>query len=331
MPLSLNIADNLKHIEKTVDSLMSGFHKPEVIVGVEGGIGYTAPESIPGPTTDYLCRIAEKYGIYFVPGTMAEVHPDLEEGKTYNSAPVINPKGEIIAVYRKMAPWRPAETSVPGTEYVVFEIPEKETRIGVQICYDMWFPEISRNLTLMGAEVLLKLTQDPEECYALGKYIPYTRAIENQAYFVNTNAVGAFGAFTQYGHSCVIDPAGKLLWEGSNTETFCTVTLDLDLVTRSRETGTMFVDHYLQHLGQFNFPMPFAGAVQDAPLYQSIKPGGENVEQYLTAVKTLGIGAIGRQPEQNGSATSGIEAADRRKEALGNYRRLLDEFLGNKK
>ena len=62
---------------------------------------------------------------------------------------------------------------------MVFDIPEKKTKVGVQICYDLNFPEISRNETLMGAEVLVKLTMDPQELYKLNEHYHYVRALEN--------------------------------------------------------------------------------------------------------------------------------------------------------
>ena len=95
--------------------------------------------------------------------------PELPGGQFYNAAPIFGPDGRLIDVYRKMAPYRPAEPAVPGRRYVVFDIPEKQTKVGVQICYDLNFPEISRNETLMGAEVLVKLTMDPTELYQINK------------------------------------------------------------------------------------------------------------------------------------------------------------------
>lgn len=293
--VSLDTAENLKYLQEKVDTFMEGYHRPELIVGVEGGIGYFTPETIPGPITDFLCAIAKKHGIYFIPGTMAEAHPSLPAGHIYNAVPVINPEGEIIAVYRKMAPWAPAEShSVPGNEYVVFDIPEKDTKIGVQICYDSNFPEISRNETLMGAEVLVKLTMDPEELYRINKPVHYTRALENQAYFISTNCVGFFGNTYLYGHSMLVSPEGHLMWEGGTTETVCTVTLDLDLVKTCREYGTLFIDHYLQHLKVYNFPMPFANNVGQAPLYRDLPPVPRDVHEYDQQVAKAGVGIIGR-------------------------------------
>jgi len=313
MPVSKDTSVNLNYIKKKVNDLMCAYHRPELILGVEGGIGYFTPQEIPGPITDFLGEIAREYEIYFIPGTMYEK----KDGYVYNSAPIFNPKGELINVYRKMAPWRPAEDSAaPGYEYVVFDIPEKETKIGVQICYDLNFPEISRNETLMGAEVLVKITMDPEELYHLNKPIHYARALENQAFLVSTNGVGSFGGSNLYGNSLVINPEGQTLWEAGATETVATVTLDLDLVTRSREYGTIFMDHYLQHLREFAFPMPYSNNLSEAPLYKNLSAAPRNVGQYESQVKKIGSLTIGK------SSTEDFPADE--------LERNLNAFLTNK-
>lgn len=318
-PIKYDTAENLRYIEEKVEAMMDGVHGPELIVGVEGGIGYFTPQSIPGPITDYLCAIAKKHGIYFVPGTMYEEAPELD-GMYYNSAPVINPEGEIIVVYRKMAPWRPAEDqTAPGKDYVVFDIPEKQAKIGVQICYDLNFPEISRNQALMGAEVLLKLTQDPEELYNLNKPIHFARALENQAYLVSTNTVGKFGNFSLYGNSLVVNPEGKLLWEAGTTETTHTITLDLDVVSTCREYGTLFMDHYMKHLKQYDFPQPYNRAVSDAPLYEALTPPPNNQAEYDEKMREIGVGTIRR----------GIDRKESEEATEDAYVVRLQEFLGN--
>jgi len=299
MPVSKDTATNLKYIEEKVDALMTAYHKPELILGVEGGIGYFTPEEIPGPITDFLGNIAKKHEIYFIPGTMYEVSDEAEEGKFFNTAPIFNPKGELVDAYRKMAPWYPAEEfTSPGKDYVVFDIPEKDTKVGVMICYDSNFPEISRNLTLLGAEVIVKLTQDPEEICRINKPIHYARALENQAYLVSTNGVGFFGGTSLYGNSLVINPEGHLVWEANNTETVATTTLDLGLVKRVREYGTCFMDHYLKHVKQFNFKMPYANNIHEAPLFKNLEAAPSSVEEYEKKVKEVGVCEIGKTSNQ---------------------------------
>ncbi len=317
--IAYDTAENLQYISDKVDALMSGCHKPEMIIGVEGGIGYYTPQAIPGDITDFLCKIAKKYGIYFIPGSMYEEHPDCPEGTYYNSVPVINPQGEIIAVYRKMSPWKPTEAYThPGHEYVVFDMPEKETKVGVMICYDSNFPEIARNLTLMGAEIIVKVTQDPEELYSLNKSVNLTRALENQAYFISINTCGQFGNFSLYGNSMFVNPEGRILWEAGKEEAIYTQTLDLDLVRKSREYGTLFMDHYLKHLRENNYPSPFAGRIADAPVFQNLSPAPQNVHDHDKKCLELGIGkSLIEQPEEDLAST------------FEKYATNLDEFLSN--
>lgn len=313
MPIKEDTVQNYHYLEDALERIMSGYHKPELVVGVECLQSYT-PEPIPGPSSDYFAGLAKKYGIYFIPGTVYEYSDTLPEGLFYNTAPVYNPEGELIDTYRKMAPWYPSEEfACPGDHYVVFEIPEKKTKIGVQICYDLNFPEVSRNETLMGAEVLVKLTMDPQELYQLNKHVHYTRALENQAYLVSTNCVGPYGGFQMYGHSQVISPEGNLIWEGAQEESIATVTLDLDLVKRCRTYGTCFMDHYLQDLKYYNFPMPYAGKIDQAEVYEQMPEPPVNVAAYDKNVSRLGVAKIGKRAVIDHD--------------LESYRAKVDEFL----
>lgn len=287
MMLRENVKENLEYIARSIDAMMEGYHRPELVVGVESVLLDEA-DTIPGKITDFFADIAEKHHIYLIPGSIHEISPELPRGMTYNSAPVFNPQGELVDVYRKMAPWKPAENKTqPGNRYVVFDIPEKQTKVGVQICYDLNFPEISRNEALMGAEVLVKLTMDPEELYRLNKPLHFARAIENQAYMVSTNGVGfAYGTHL-YGNSLVISPEGQILWEASAEPSVATVTLDLDVVSRSREYGTLYMDHYMQHLKEFNFPMPYAGDIASSPLGGKLPPAPGSIREYEEQMKKL--------------------------------------------
>jgi predicted amidohydrolase len=295
MPVSTDTSENFRYLEERTENLMKAFHKPELVVGVES-IGAFTPDTIPGRISEYFGRIAKKHGIYFIPGTLSETEEGLSEGAYYNTAVVFGPDGSIVGKYRKMAPWRPAESAtIPGREYFVFDIPEKNTKVGVQICYDINFPEISRNETLMGAEVLVKLTMDPDELYALNRHIHFARALENQAYVVSTNATGFFNALHLYGSSIVVGPEGNVLWEGGREPAMCTVTLDLDVVSRCRKSGTMFLDYYLKHLHEFNFPMPYAGDFREAPLLKQLGDAPGNPAEYDENIKEIWKGPIGRR------------------------------------
>ena len=155
------------------------------------------------------------------------------DGKIYNTAWVINPQGEIVSRYRKMFPFRPYESEIEGgTEFCVFDVPGVG-RFGLSICYDIWFPETTRQLTSMGAEVLLHPvltgTTDRDAEIAIAR----ATAAQFQCYVFDVNGLSAGGV----GRSCVIDPAATVLYQAAGQEEMFPIELDLDRVRRQRETG----------------------------------------------------------------------------------------------
>jgi len=209
-------------------------------------------ESIPGPLTDRLCGLARQAHQWLVPGSMWEWEKDC----LYNTAIAISPEGEIVAKYRKMFPWLPYESgTTPGDQFCVFDIPAAG-RFGLCICYDMWFPEVSRQLAWMGAEVILQPTLTPTSDRELELTMARANALFNQCYFFSINGIGQWGG----GRSTIIDPDGRILQEAGTNQTFLTEMIDLDHTTRTREYGTLGLAQTLKQLRDSGhaFPM-YAG------------------------------------------------------------------------
>jgi predicted amidohydrolase len=205
-------------------------------------------ETIPGPLTERLQSLARKTNQWLVPGSMWE----LEGDKLYNTALVISPQGEIVAKYRKMFPWLPYEAGTsPGDQFCVFDIPDVG-RFGLCICYDMWFPEVSRQLAWMGAEVILQPTLTPTSDRELELAMARANALFNQCYFVSVNGIGEWGG----GRSTIIDPDGRVLQEASTNQTFMTEMLDLDHTVRTREFGTLGLAQTLKQLRDSGHKFP---------------------------------------------------------------------------
>ena len=199
-----------------------------------------SPEAIPGPLTERLQELARKIQKWLIPGSIWE----LDGGKMYNTALVISPEGKIAAKYRKMFPWLPYEAGTSaGDEFCVFDIPNVG-RFGLMICYDMWFPETSRQLAWMGAEVILQPTLTPTSDRPLELIMARANALFNQCYFVSVNGVGEWGG----GRSTIIDPDGRVLQEAGTNQTFMTEIIDLDHVTRAREFGTLGLGQTIKQL-----------------------------------------------------------------------------------
>ncbi len=190
-------------------------------------------EPLPGPTEARLCDLARETGLWLIPGSMFEKVETAEGSRVYNTTSVINPQGEVIRRFRKMFPFRPYERDVAGgSEFCVFDI-EGVGRFGVSICYDMWFPETTRTLVAMGAEVILHPTMTDTIDRDVELSIARASAVTNQVYFFDINGSGDGGV----GRSIIIDPSGYVLHESQQGAAIMPIAVDLQRVRREREKG----------------------------------------------------------------------------------------------
>ncbi len=181
-------------------------------------------------TLDRFCAAAKRHKVWLIPGSMFIKNPD---GRIFNTSVVINPEGEIIRRYAKMFPFRPYEAGIAaGTEFCVFDVPDVG-RFGLSICYDIWFPETTRQLTAQGVEVLLHpvLTGTTDRDAELA--IARATAAQFQCYVFDVNGLGAGGL----GKSCVVDPSANVLHQSAGQEDMFPIEVDLSVVRRQREAG----------------------------------------------------------------------------------------------
>ncbi|EPC01644.1 hydrolase [Litchfieldella anticariensis FP35 = DSM 16096] len=190
-----------------------------------------AAEPIDGPRNRHLTRIARNLGIWLLPGTVCERG---EDGHLYNTAPVYSPEGERVAAYRKCFPWRPYEPFRPGNRVEVFNIPGVG-RVGLAICYDIWFPEVVRQLAWLGADVIINQAATSTCDRAQEQVLVQANAIFNQVFMVSANAATPSGE----GQSLIVDPEGHVRTRMPGaTSGILTDVLNLDEVERVRTFGT---------------------------------------------------------------------------------------------
>lgn len=219
-------------------------------------------EAIPGEASRYLAGLAKEFGIWLVPGSLNE---KTSEG-IYNTALVINPRGEIIATYRKRYPWRPSETTRGGDSFCVFDIPGR-LKIGLCICYDQWFPEIARQLTWMGAQVILCPTMTTTPDRPLELILSQANAIANQVYFININGLGIGGN----GYSIIVDPEGKILQSAEEEEKILTVGINADKIRNIREEGTLGACQVLKSFRDENVRFPvYSDSISKGPGFRDL-------------------------------------------------------------
>lgn len=236
--MNLQHGNNVDAIEEKINLLMCLYPWVEMVIVSElaahGPLDSFA-ETMPGITEQRFCAIAKKHNIWLIPGSFFE----LRNNAIFNTAPVINPQGEVIARHRKLFPFCPFEEGVEaGDEFVVFDVPGAG-RFGLCICYDMWFPEVLRTLTSMGAEVILHPVLTGTNDRDIELNLARSSGALFQSYIIDINGLGVGGI----GQSCIIDPAGKVVYQAGETDEFLVTELDFDSVRRQREVG-------LRNLGQ---------------------------------------------------------------------------------
>lgn len=192
-----------------------------------------AAQPLDGPRVKALAALAGELGIWLLPGSLAESDPSRPDA-LFNTALAFSPDGELAASYRKIFPWRPYEIFSPGQEFVVFDLPGVG-RCGFSICYDAWFPELSRQLAWLGAEVIINPTQTTTSDRAQELVLARANAIVNQVFVISINAAAPVGV----GRSLVVDPEGRVRVSTEDpSAAVLTDVIDLDEVSRVREFGT---------------------------------------------------------------------------------------------
>ena len=203
---------------------------------------------IPNEHTARYHAKAKEHGIYIQTGSFIETDPKYP-GVLFNTTCLIGPEG-IITKYRKVNPWIPWEVhasphDVPGYTEELFPVAKTELgNLGCAICYDWLFPETIRELTLNGAEVLIRVSAYMDPWGATPPMDWWTvvnrcRALENLAYVVAANqgaSLQHYGPFSWPGGSMVVDFDGRILAQADPGpgEKIVVAEIDLDALRAAR-------------------------------------------------------------------------------------------------
>lgn len=161
-----------------------------------------------------LQEMAKEFSLTIVAGVS-----ERERDIIYNSQVFIDPRGKLIASYRKthlfvLGPNDERTCYTPGDKFV--SVPFAGFNFGLTICYDLRFPEVARALALEhDANVLLVSSAWPLPRVAHLRALAIARAIENQSYLVLANRSGVDAGVTCCGTSAIIDPSGAVLASAS--------------------------------------------------------------------------------------------------------------------
>lgn len=203
---------------------------------------YGQAEPLPSPTTERFGRLAGELGIALVVPVFEEARP----GVCFNTVVVYDADGSLVGKYRKThIPDGPQYLEkyyfTPGDlGYQVF--PTKFGVLGVAICWDEWYPEVARIMSLMGAEILLypsAIGSEPDHpelsTHEAWKTVIRSHGIANGVFSGAINRVGVEDDMTFYGGSFLSDPLGEVLCEGGVGEEVLIADADLNKVRQARE------------------------------------------------------------------------------------------------
>ena len=194
-------------------------------------------ETIDGTSVSWARLLAKTHGVWILIGSFCEQTP-LDDKRVYNTSVLINPSGEIDAIYRKMHLFEATVSGVHISEPSTFLAGDqpvlthvKGVALGLSICFDLRFPELYQNYARIGARMCAvpsSFTRPTGESH--WDILCRARAVDYQQFVLAPNQVGVgAGGVESYGHSMVVDPWGRVLVCGDGiTESAYMATLDFN-------------------------------------------------------------------------------------------------------
>jgi len=199
-----------------------------------------AEEAESSRTLNVISDAASRFDVYVIAGSI----PEKSSGKIYNTSFIVDRKGRVIGKHQKLhlfdidipgrIVFRESDTLSAGTQITVVDT--EFCKVGIAICYDMRFPELSRIMALKGARLIVvpgafNMTTGPAHWEILTR----TRALDNQVYFASVSpARNEEASYVAYGHSMICDPWGAIVAKAGVNEEIIYAQIDLDTVERIR-------------------------------------------------------------------------------------------------
>jgi predicted amidohydrolase len=167
--------------------------------------------------------------------------------KLYNTSVLIDPQGAIVAQYSKIHLFgfnsEEATLLTRGSEICV--VKTAIGTFGLSTCYDLRFPELYRQMAVMGAEMFLVASAWPFPRVEAWLLLNRVRALENQTFLASSNCAGVNLGKQYVGRSMIVDPWGNSIAMGGDEECVVQATIDLKKVREAREIFPAFRDRVL--------------------------------------------------------------------------------------
>lgn len=212
---------------------------------------FSLAEEVPGPTTEAMQQLArEVEAVLILP--LFEKDP---QGAHFNSAAVVDADGKLLGTYRKihvpqLPLWEERAYFQPGNlGFPVFDT--RYGRVGIQICWDVFFPEGSRILALKGAQVIFAPTAAAFASHEKWEKVICANAAMNGIFIVRVNRVGQEPKQHFYGSSFCASPEGEMIDQPSGVqEGVVLMEIDPSEVDRTRRVWTFLRDRRPEAYGE---------------------------------------------------------------------------------
>lgn len=259
-PFLANPDKNLKRIEEVVkkshseESDLIIFPELYLVGYLSKDLIYRLAEPLNSERIRKISKLSKEYDSYIITGFAEK---DSKYDLIYNSALLATPD-EDIKIYRKMH--LPDFSVFDEARYFRRWDGSMETwnvrgvKLGTMICYDIFFPEIARAYTYMGAKILVTISATPDFSRPLFHILAQSRAIENTVYFIWVNNVGTFEGIGFAGGSRVVAPLGSITYDAPLIkEDVKTIKLDMKSVAIAREKRPVLKDVSLADIELLKF------------------------------------------------------------------------------
>ncbi|KAJ5071261.1 omega-amidase nit2 [Anaeramoeba ignava] len=253
-----NKQENIETMKKTMGEFIEKYPKTELLVlGECWGTPYNTKkfkqyseniEKQKSPSVKMLSEFAKNHEIYIIGGTIIEKVKEENETKLYNTCCVFDSKGELIGKYRKIhlfnidipnkITFKESETLSAGKKTFAFSMKNGNFKIGIGICFDMRFPELTalyshiHNINLMVYPGAFNMTTGVH----WGLY-GKVRALDTQSYVILASPARDENSpdYVAWGHSSIFDPFASIVSELDHNPGFISYTLDLDVILQTRQ------------------------------------------------------------------------------------------------
>ncbi|ABE51221.1 carbon-nitrogen family hydrolase [Methanococcoides burtonii] len=193
------------------------------------------------PTIKEL-EVFSKKNKCIIVGSIIEKHSS-KNRETYTNLGFCLEDGELVGTYTKTHPFgKEKEYFTSGDVIEPIHLKERDLTVGLQICYEMRFPEIARKLCLSGADILMTIAEFPNPREHQWRTLATARAIENQVFHIACNRSGSDPTSTFFGGSMIIDPLGNVIADAKDGECVIIEEIDTSIMKKTRKEIPVFDD-----------------------------------------------------------------------------------------